>query len=108
MDPIIKAIAIYETKFDKKWNPRNKCFICRQKLSPKNRSDHHLKPRWKDRIRDGKTPCSKDVHALIHKLFSNKQLFYYLNTEKKLKKTFKRVILKKALADWFGGEYKPV
>ena len=104
MDWVI--LAIWEDSFDKRWNNRNKCFISKEFLTPKNRSDHHLKPRWEHRIRDGRTPCSNDRHMLIHRLFTNKQLYYYLNTEKKLKKTLNRVIKKKALADWFGGYYE--
>jgi len=99
-------LSIYESKFEKKWNPRNKCFLCKQKLTPKTRSDHHLKPRWEDRVRDGKTPCCKERHNIIHTMFHNKQLYYYLNTEEKLKKTFNRVVLNKALADYFGGQYE--
>lgn len=82
---------------------KKKCIICKVKPVAKDRSTHHLKPKWGngDTSREHPTDTCNSCHKDIHRLFRNGELYEKYNTIPKLRKELEHRRIQDALRPWF-------
>ena len=80
---------------------KKKCRFCKVRPANRNRSNHHLRPKWGngDTSRRKKKDSCIGCHQNIHMLFSNKELYEKYNTVEKLRAELQRRLMLEALAN---------
>lgn len=67
----------------------------------KQRSNHHLIPKFRLNYRDKKIETCLDCHQNIHRLFKNGELYEDFNTVNKLKIELQHRLMQEGLSNWF-------